>query len=126
MAHVAGARREPGAARGCGGAGGDRHVVSRTRSGAVGVAYYESPSMHEDWTAGAYGTSFDLGSLTRYGPHLRQDVGPISFVSSDVAGLGFQHVDGAIRMGEDVAMRITATLPDRGPMLCRSIERHAS
>lgn len=69
------------------------------------VAYYESPWMDEEWTAGAYATSFDIGSLTRYGAHLREDVGPIAFASSDVAGLGFQHVDGAIRMGEAVARR---------------------
>lgn len=67
------------------------------------VGYYESPWMAEEWTAGAYATSFDVGSLTRYGPHLRERVGPLAFASSDVAGLGFQHVDGAIRMGEAVA-----------------------
>ena len=63
--------------------------------------------MADEWTAGAYATSFDIGSLTRYGKHLRQDVGPISFASSDIAGLGFQHVDGAIRMGEAIAARLT-------------------
>ncbi|BBH69092.1 putative putrescine oxidase [Actinoplanes sp. OR16] len=70
------------------------------------VSYYESPWMADEWTAGAYATSFDIGSLTRYGKHLRQDVGPISFASSDIAGLGFQHVDGAIRMGEAIAARL--------------------
>ena len=72
------------------------------------VAYYESPWMADEWTAGAYATSFDIGSLTRYGRHLRSDVGPLTFASSDVAGLGFQHVDGAIRMGESVARRLLA------------------
>ncbi|MFG1994562.1 flavin monoamine oxidase family protein [Actinoplanes sp. NPDC048988] len=70
------------------------------------VAYYESPWQSDEWTAGAFGTSFDIGSLTRYGRHLRTPVGPLSFVSSDVAGLGFQHVDGAIRMGEAAAAAI--------------------
>ncbi len=72
------------------------------------VSYYESPWMDDEWTAGAYATSFDTGSLTRYGKHLRSDVGPLSFSSSDVAGLGFQHVDGAIRMGEAAAERMLA------------------
>ena len=72
------------------------------------VAYYESPWMADEWTAGAYATSFDIGSLTRYGAHLRQAVGPMRFASSDVAGLGFQHVDGAIRMGEAAAAAIAA------------------
>ncbi|MEU4157980.1 NAD(P)/FAD-dependent oxidoreductase [Actinoplanes sp. NPDC026670] len=70
------------------------------------VHYYESPWMADEWTVGAFGTSFDIGSLTRYGRHLRSDVGPLAFASSDIAGLGFQHVDGAIRMGEAVAARI--------------------
>ncbi|SDS78215.1 flavin monoamine oxidase family protein [Actinoplanes derwentensis] len=69
------------------------------------VAYYESPWMADEWTVGAFGTSFDIGSLTRYGRHLRQEVGPLSFASSDIAGLGFQHVDGAIRMGEEIFSR---------------------
>ncbi|XVV15683.1 flavin monoamine oxidase family protein [Actinoplanes sp. CA-131856] len=70
------------------------------------VAYYESPWQADEWTAGAFGTSFDIGSLTRYGRHLRAPVGPLTIVSSDVAGLGFQHVDGAIRMGEAAAAAI--------------------
>jgi putrescine oxidase len=70
------------------------------------VHYYESPWVADEWTVGAFGTSFDIGSLTRYGRHLRSDVGPLAFASSDIAGLGFQHVDGAIRMGEAVAARI--------------------
>jgi putrescine oxidase len=72
------------------------------------VGYYESPWMHDEWTAGAYATSFATGSLTRFGPLTREDVGPLSFASSDIAGLGFQHVDGGIRMGEAAAQRILA------------------
>ncbi|WP_457206972.1 flavin monoamine oxidase family protein [Nocardioides sp. P5_C9_2] len=72
------------------------------------VGYYESPWMHDEWTAGAYATSFATGSLTRFGPLTREDVGRLSFASSDIAGLGFQHVDGGIRMGEAAAQRILA------------------
>jgi putrescine oxidase len=91
-----------------------RGLVLESRRGYYGeralhpVGYYESPWMHEEWTAGAYATSFDTGSLTRYGRLLREDVGPLSFASSDIAGLGFQHVDGAIRMGQAAAERILA------------------
>ncbi|MEV6348939.1 NAD(P)/FAD-dependent oxidoreductase [Actinoplanes sp. NPDC051851] len=70
------------------------------------VAYHESPWAADEWTAGAFGTSFDIGSWVRYGRHLHEDVGPLTFVSSDVAGLGFQHVDGAIRMGDATAARL--------------------
>lgn len=70
------------------------------------VSYFESDWVSEEWTAGAYATSFDVGGLTRFGPLVREAVGPLQFASSDIAGLGFQHVDGGIRMGDLVAQRI--------------------
>lgn len=72
------------------------------------IAYVESDWQHQELTGGAYGTSFDLGGLTRWGPVLRQPVGPIEFGSSDVAGLGFQHVDGAVRVGTEIAEGLRA------------------
>lgn len=70
------------------------------------VVYYESDWGSEEWTRGAYAASFDLGGLHRYGPELRTPVGPIRFACSDLAGAGYQHVDGAIRMGRLVARQI--------------------
>jgi putrescine oxidase len=70
------------------------------------VVFHESDWQHQELTGGAYGTSFDLGSLTRYGAKLREPLGAIEFGSSDVAGLGFQHVDGAIRVGSEIAARL--------------------
>ncbi len=70
------------------------------------VVYYESDWGSEEWTRGAYATSFDLGGLSRYGAHLRAAVGPIHFACSDLAGAGYQHVDGAIRMGRLVASQL--------------------
>lgn len=70
------------------------------------VVYYESDWGSEEWTRGAYAASFDLGGLARYGADLREHVGPIHFACSDMAGLGYQHVDGAIRMGRLVASQI--------------------
>jgi putrescine oxidase len=72
------------------------------------VVYYESDWGSEEWTRGAYAASFDLGGLHRYGPDLRTAVGPIQFACSDLAGAGYQHVDGAIRMGRLAAERIVA------------------
>ncbi|MDO5711616.1 MAG: NAD(P)/FAD-dependent oxidoreductase [Micrococcales bacterium] len=72
--------------------------------------YYESDWGSEEWTRGAYGTSFDLGGLHRYGNDLRSPVGPIRFASSDLAGAGFQHVDGAVRMGHFSAGEISDAL----------------
>ena len=70
--------------------------------------YVESDWQHQELTGGAYATSFDVGSLTRYGRALHEPVGPIRFGSSDIAGLGFQHVDGAVRMGTRLAGQILA------------------
>jgi len=70
------------------------------------VVYYESDWGSEEWTRGAYAASFDLGGLHRYGKDLRTPVGPIHFACSDLAGAGYQHVDGAIRMGHLVASDI--------------------
>lgn len=72
------------------------------------VVYYESDWGSEEWTRGAYAASFDLGGLHRYGADLRTPVGPIHFACSDMAGAGYQHVDGAIRMGRLVASDIVA------------------
>jgi putrescine oxidase len=70
------------------------------------VVYYESDWGTEEWTRGAYAASFDLGGLSRYGADLRVPVGPIHFACSDMAGAGYQHVDGAIRQGRRAAAEI--------------------
>jgi putrescine oxidase len=70
------------------------------------VVYYESDWAGEEWTQGAYAASFDLGGLTRYGALQLEPVGPIRFGSSDLAALGYQHVDGAIRVGQRLAAEI--------------------
>ncbi len=70
------------------------------------LVYFESDWGAEEWTRGAYAASFDLGGLARYGADLRTPVGPIHFACSDMAGAGYQHVDGAIRMGRLVADNI--------------------
>lgn len=70
------------------------------------VVYYESDWGSEEWTRGAYAASFDLGGLSRYGAHLREAIGPIHLACSDLAGAGYQHVDGAIRMGRLVASQV--------------------
>jgi putrescine oxidase len=77
------------------------------------TVYVESDWDSEEWTGGAYAASFDLGGLVRWGPHLRSHVGPVRFASSDLAGEGYQHVDGAIRIGHEVAAGLAADL--RGP-----------
>ncbi|NQX05560.1 FAD-dependent oxidoreductase [Rathayibacter sp. VKM Ac-2856] len=70
------------------------------------VVYYESDWAAEEWTQGAYAASFDLGGLTRYGALQLEPVGPLRFGSSDLAAEGYQHVDGAIRVGRRLAQEI--------------------
>ena len=72
------------------------------------AVYYESDWAAEEWTQGAYAASFDLGGLTRYGAMQLEPVGPIRFGSSDTAAEGYQHVDGAIRVGQRLAAEILA------------------
>ncbi|KJQ54106.1 flavin monoamine oxidase family protein [Microbacterium sp. SA39] len=79
------------------------------------VVYYESDWGSEEWTRGAYAASFDMGGLHRYGADLRTPVGPIHFACSDLAGAGYQHVDGAIRMGQLAASNIVAAIRAAGP-----------
>jgi putrescine oxidase len=70
--------------------------------------YYESDWGSEEWTRGAYAASYDLGGLHRYGKDQLKPVGPIYWSCSDLAAEGYQHVDGAVRMGQNTAARIVA------------------
>ncbi|TPW76951.1 NAD(P)/FAD-dependent oxidoreductase [Schumannella sp. 10F1B-5-1] len=72
--------------------------------------YFESDWAAEEWTRGAYAASFDLGGLSRYGAMQTTPVGPIHWSCSDFAPEGYQHVDGAIRMGRRTAADIVAAL----------------
>ncbi|WP_140395114.1 flavin monoamine oxidase family protein [Arthrobacter sedimenti] len=72
--------------------------------------YYESDWASEEWTRGAYASSYDLGGLHRYGRDQRTPVGPIYWSCSDIAAEGYQHVDGAIRMGQRTAAAIHRAL----------------
>jgi putrescine oxidase len=74
------------------------------------IVYFESDWAAEEWTQGAYAASFDLGGLTRYGAMQLEPVGPIRFGSSDLAAEGYQHVDGAIRVGKRLAAETIASL----------------
>jgi putrescine oxidase len=77
--------------------------------------YYESDWGSEEWTRGAYAASYDLGGLHRYGKDQHAPVGPIYWSCSDLAAEGYQHVDGAVRMGRHTAARIVAAA-DRTPV----------
>jgi putrescine oxidase len=73
--------------------------------------YYESDWAAEEWTRGAYAASFDLGGLSRYGHDMRTPVDRIHWACADIAAAGFQHVDGALRMGRAAAQAVLADAP---------------
>ncbi|MEU3555855.1 flavin monoamine oxidase family protein [Streptomyces fragilis] len=79
------------------------------------VVYYESDWGSEEWTRGAYGATFDLGGLTRYGADQRTPVGPIHWASSDLAAEGYLHVEGALRIGRLTAEELLDELTDTPP-----------
>ena len=60
----------------------------------------------EEWTRGAYASTFGIGGLTRFGPDLRRPVGPIHWACSDIAGVGHMHMEGGVRSGERAANAI--------------------
>ena len=68
--------------------------------------YAESTWHADPWTRGAYSPTFGLGGLVRFGPDMRRAIGPLYFASSDIAGTGLMHVDGAIRMGRQAAEQV--------------------
>jgi putrescine oxidase len=79
------------------------------------TVYYESDWGSEEWTRGAYAASFDLGGLSRYGADMRTSVGPIHWACADIAASGYQHVDGALRMGRtaaDTVLAVDRKVPD--------------
>jgi putrescine oxidase len=60
----------------------------------------------EEWTRGAYAATFGIGGLTRFGPHLREPIGPIHWACSDIAGVGHMHMEGGVRSGEAAARTV--------------------
>jgi putrescine oxidase len=65
----------------------------------------------QEWTRGAYGTSFGVGGLTRHGEDLRRPVGPIHWACTDIAGVGHIHMEGAVRSGERAAQACLEAVP---------------
>jgi putrescine oxidase len=72
--------------------------------------YIETNWCDEEWTRGAYGATFNVGGLTRFGPDLRRPVGPIHWACSDIAGAGHMHMEGGIRSGEAASAALLESL----------------
>jgi putrescine oxidase len=78
------------------------------------VDFIETEWSAQEWTRGAYGTSFGVGGLTRFAEDLRRSIGPIHWACTDIAGVGHIHMEGATRSGRRAAEACLAKLPARG------------
>lgn len=64
----------------------------------------------EKWTGGCYGTLFGPNVWTRYGPALREPVGPIRWAGTETATAWTGYMDGAVRSGEQAAAEVLRLL----------------
>ncbi len=70
--------------------------------------YIETDWSAEEWTRGAYASTFGIGGLVRFGADLRRPVDPIHWACADIAGVGHMHMEGATRSGDAAAAAILA------------------
>ncbi len=75
------------------------------------VDFIETDWSGQEWTRGAYGTSFGPGGLTRFGEDIRRPVGPIHWACTDIAGVGHIHMEGAMRSGRRAAEACIEAVP---------------
>jgi putrescine oxidase len=71
--------------------------------------YIETDWSAEEWTRGAYASTFGIGGLTRFGADMRRAIGPIHWACADIAGVGHMHMEGALRSGEAAARGVLGT-----------------
>jgi putrescine oxidase len=81
-------------------------IVGPTALRATG--YIETDWSAEEWTRGAYASTFGMGGLVRFGADMRRPVGPIHWACSDIAGFGHMHMEGAVRSGRAAAAAVFA------------------
>jgi putrescine oxidase len=70
------------------------------------IDYIETDWSAEEWTRGAYASTFGIGGLVRFGADMRRPVGPIHWACSDISGVGHMHMEGAVRSGQAAAVEV--------------------
>jgi monoamine oxidase len=68
--------------------------------------YLELDWCAEEWSGGCYGAFATPGTLTRYGPALREVLGPIHFAGTETATRWAGYIDGAAESGRRAATEI--------------------
>jgi len=79
---------------------------------AAPQTYHELLWDEEEWTRGGYQGTFAPGYLSLHGPDLRRAIGPIHYAGAETAGIGFGHMDGAVRSGQRAANEVLESLED--------------
>ncbi len=72
--------------------------------------YLELDWQQEKWSGGCYGTLFGPNVWTRYGPALREPVGPIHWAGTETSPDWAGYMEGAVRSGERVAAETAAAM----------------
>lgn len=71
------------------------------------IDYIERDWAQEEYSRGCYGAFATPGTLTRFGPALRQPVGPLHWAGTETATRWAGYIDGAAESGHRVASEIT-------------------
>ena len=72
--------------------------------------YIELDWSKEEWTGGCYGAHMAPGTLTSFGPSLRETTGRIHWAGTESAEVWCGYMDGAVRSGERAAREILGVL----------------
>ena len=76
---------------------------------ATPIDYVERDWTAEAWTRGCYGAHFPTGAWTRFGPALRQPVGPIHWAGTETAATTWMgYLDGAVESADRAVAEILA------------------
>lgn len=75
------------------------------------IDYIERDWAQEEYSRGCYGAFATPGTLTRFGPALRQPVGPLHWAGTETATRWAGYIDGAAESGHRVAREITEASP---------------
>lgn len=73
------------------------------------VDYVERDWTAEAWTRGCYGAHFPTGAWTRFGPALREPVGPIHWAGTETATVSTGYLDGAVESAERAVAEVLGT-----------------
>ena len=84
--------------------------------GADPIDVVERNWLDEVYSGGCYGAYMSPGTLTKYGPHLRQPFGRIHWAGTETSEIWSGYVEGAIRSGHRAAEEVRTVLRQDQPV----------